>query len=222
MLFNESAKAIKESIEWEFPEAGFWGFKVIDESIFVGSLKGFFEIDAESGLKREYLGDSTEPFFADRNQVLGTNRSSIISWDRETQVIKEESPIDTHGSNHNLNWDFTVHAYHDDTRRIFLAGERRGLISYDLRQRRMISMTAIHKTRISGIVFYNNEIITAGFDAMFKIWDVRCLTSLNNDPNPIRSFKIGFPINALCSQGSSLFLGTRTIYKYDFSKEELN
>ncbi|CDR33551.1 F-box-like domain-containing protein [Criblamydia sequanensis] len=215
-------KSDKESIEWEFPEAGFWGFKAIDESIFIGSRLGFFEIDAESGLKREYLGDSAEPFFADRNQVLGTNRSSIISWDRETQEIKEVSPIDTHGSDDNLNWDFSVHAYHDDTGRIFLAGDRSGLISYDLRQRRMISMTSIHKARVSGIVFYNNEIITAGLDSIFKIWDVRGLTSLNNDPNPIRSFKIGFPINTLCSEGSSLFIGTRTIYKYDFSKEEPN
>ncbi|CDR33550.1 F-box/WD repeat-containing protein [Criblamydia sequanensis] len=212
-------KSDKKSIEWEYPEGDFWCIRVFDELLYAKSSSGIMEIDSESGLKREYLGKAFSPFFADQSQVLGSGSSYIISWDRETQKIKEEFPFDNRFPNHKTC--FTFHAYPDDNRCIF--GESGGkLIIYDLRQRQMISTEALHQTVITGMVFFNNEVVTAAYDQNCKIWDVRCLTSLNNDLSPIRSFKIGFPIKSLCSQGSSLFIGSHNIYKYDFSKEEPN
>ncbi|CDR33552.1 F-box protein [Criblamydia sequanensis] len=201
---------------WNYPKANFWRFKVFDESIYAESSKGILEIDVESGLFNEYISVfPTEPFFADQYQVLGIGGFYITSWDRETLKEKESLPLIGHLPDRNLHLD--IPTYHPETNLVFLARDYTSFASYDLRQKSIAYKKDIHGISISGIIFFNNQVVTSALDGCLKIWDHRKFST----QTPLRSLQLSFGITAISSNEDFLFIGTQygDIIKCDFIKE---
>lgn len=210
----------KKMTSRRYSKANFWHFKVIDETIYARAEYGVIAVNPKTGKHKKYRGESSIPFYADKNQILGVNYQSVVAWDRETKKIRSKLSLISQSKDPSFKLFLQAKAYFSEGNLIFLAANNACLVSYDLREGKMSPPLKIHQSLIYGIIFYNNELVTSSADKTFKIWDIRNFNSSNT--TPIRSIEHDSYVTSLCCSKDSLFIGTRIgeIVKYDFFETE--